>query len=180
MDDSLPSKASSLDKLSPWMRPILIPGVLPSLCSCRGIFSFCPSCMCLIFLLGATGQTSHVREPGFKQKAFFCSKTKGDGNTSQEDWGWNSTSQVELLILYCMSTIRQMWGFRSSVSSGRALSTFCLLERGRCITNSDGIGTQRDGNSTSKKSKWPINTKRCSTSLVIKTRCHFLLGLRAR
>ena len=77
--------------------------------------------MCVIFHFGVTEQTSHVREPWFRQKAFFCS--------NQEGQSWNPTSQAELIMPQRISTIHCM-RLRSSVSSCKALSTFCLLDRG--------------------------------------------------
>lgn len=140
--DSLSSKAS-LDKLSSWMRPMLIPRIFPSLCSCRGISLFCPSCTYLI--LSATGQTSHTQVSGFKQKAFFHSKNKGAWNTSQVDWSWNPASRGLLTPLTQRGHRPSQWDFtpRSPLAGFFLHAAFPI--RAKSTTNRDRSGTQREG-----------------------------------
>ena len=158
------------------MRPMLIPRIFPSLCSCRGISLFCPSCTYLI--LSATGQTSHTQVSGFKQKAFFHSKNKGAWNTSQVDWSWNPASRGLLTPLTQRGHRPSQWDFtpRSPLAGFFLHAAFPI--RAKSTTNRDRSGTQREGGgSLPKKGKWPLNTPWSSISLVLMTRCRSLPDL---
>ena len=154
---------------------MLIPRILPSLCSCRGISLFCPSCTYLI--LSATGQTSHTQESGFKQKAFFHSKHKGAWNPSLEDWSWNPTSRGLLTPPMQRGHRPSRWDF----TPGLLLPGFFSM-----LPSRSGQSPQQTGQEWNpktgrrffiKRGKRPLNTPLSSVSLVLIPRCRSLPDL---
>lgn len=130
--DALSSKAS-LDKPSPWTRPIKSKNIPLSLLMQGHLFI-----LAKLHLLNFPFQCyrSVISYPGVWVQTkgflpFVPLKNKGAWNTSQEDWSWNPTSRGLLTPLTQCDHHPSQVGFHSLVSSCRGLSTFCLPDQGK-------------------------------------------------
>lgn len=127
-----------LDKLSPSMRWVLIPGILPPVSLLKqGYLFILPKLHMLHFPFWYHWvNISHLRAC-VQTKDFLLLQTQENLEHILRELSWNPTSQVDSWLLHTMSTILCMWRSHSSVFSWRALSTLCLLEWGGSITNSN-------------------------------------------
>ena len=152
---------------------MLSPRLFRSLCSCRGISLFWPSCTCLIFPFSATGQSSHIQESGSnKRLSSFCSfqRTREPGTQAKKTGAGIPQVRGSWLHSRSVTTIHHRWDFTPRFPLAGVFLHFAFLIKEKSTINSDRSGPQRDGGSSiSKKSKWPLNTQWYSISLVLKT-----------